>query len=176
MSRKFVTEREIAFINSITRELHQHVVDEEVMYYSIDLQQTEVHRLYNEAVKKTWLPPVKITARVLYENLNSVSNQFGIDSQFKLEVYFHRTELDERHLQPREGDYIEYGQQVYEITSVSESSLVFGQINNKLMVKCTCVPSREQQFQIGGQSDQGKDNTHPITNAKSIVNPTKGPP
>jgi hypothetical protein len=45
MSRKFVTDREIKFINSITRELHQHVVDEEILYYAIDLSNTQVHRL-----------------------------------------------------------------------------------------------------------------------------------
>ena len=45
MPRKFVGTREIAFVNSITRELHQHVVDEEIFYYAsyIHLVFVDIH-------------------------------------------------------------------------------------------------------------------------------------
>lgn len=165
MPRKFVTDREIAFVNSIVRELHQHVVDEEIYYYSIMLDQTRANDLYNEAIKKKWAPPVKVTARVMYENLSSKAGLFNLDSQYASEVYFHTQELIERNLVPREGDFIEYGEQFYEITSVSQPQLIFGQINNKLMTMCKLVPAREQQFSANGASDQNIERTHPLENA-----------
>jgi len=169
MPRKFVGTREIAFINSITKELHQHVVDEEVMYYAIVLDRTKVDDLYNEAIKKVWAAPVKVTARVLYDNPTTKSGLFGPDSEYASEVYFHTQELQERNVKPREGDFVEYGQIYYEITSVTQPQVVFGQINNKLMTKCKLVPSRQQQFQAGASSVENIDHSHPIDNKPSFT-------
>jgi hypothetical protein len=167
MPRKFVGTREIAFVNSITRELHQHVVDEEIMYYAILLDKTTVDDLYNEAIKKSWANPVKVTARVLYDNPTTKTGLFGPDSEYASEVYFHTQELDQRNLKPREGDFIEYGQVFYEITSVTKPQVIFGQINNKLMTRCKLTPSREGQFQAGNNSGQNVDHSHPLDNAVS---------
>jgi hypothetical protein len=161
MPRKFVTEREVEFVNSLTRELHQRVVQAEVYYYAIVLDRTDLDDLYNEAVRKTWASPVKVTARILYDNQSAKAGVFGLDSQYVTEVYFHTQELVERNLVPREGDFIEYGQVFY------EPQLVFGQINNKLMTLCKLVSSREGQFQAGSLSEQNIDRSHPIENAES---------
>lgn len=162
MSRKFVTDREIAFINAINHELIQRVVGQEVKYYALVLDKTQVHRLYNEAVKKTWAAPVEVNARVLYDNANTKSTALGQDSEYSVEVYFLTQELVERNVVAREGDFVEFGQVFFEIVSVTQPQIVFGQINNKIMTKCICVPSREGQFQAGGQSDSDKDNSHPV--------------
>lgn len=167
MPRKFVGTREIAFVNSITRELHQHVVDEEVYYYAILLDRTKVDDLYNEAIKKAWAPPVKVTARVLYDNTTTKSGLFGPDSEYASEVYFHTQELNERNLRPREGDFVEYGQVFYEITSVTKPQLIYGQVNNKLMTKCKLVPAREEQFAALGDSAKNRDNSHQLDNQRS---------
>jgi hypothetical protein len=169
MARKFVGTREIAFVNSIIRELHQHVVDEEVMYYAVLLDKTKTDDLYNEAIKKTWAAPVRCTARVLYDNPTTKSGLWGSDSDYASEVYFHTQELNERNLKPREGDFIEYGQQYYEITSVTKPQLIFGQVNNKLMTKCKLVVAREQQFSNGATSNQNVDRTHPLDNKPSFT-------
>jgi hypothetical protein len=169
MARKFVGTREIAFVNSIIRELHQHVVDEEILYYAIQLDRTKVDDLYNEAIKKVWAAPVRCTARVLYDNPTTKSGLWGSDSEYASEVYFHTTELNERNIKPREGDFIEYGQVFYEITSVTKPQLIFGQINNKLMTKCKLVPSREGQFAAGNVSAQNVDRTHQLDNKQSFT-------
>lgn len=158
---KFVTDREIAFINAINKELLQRVVGQEIKYYAINLPQTQVHRLYQEAVKKTWAAPVNINALVLYDNPTVKSTNFGQDSDYSAEVYFHTQELTERNVRPREGDFVEFGQVFFEITAVTQPQIVFGEINNKIMTKCVCVPSRQGQFQAGNQSDQNVDHSHP---------------
>ena len=168
MARKFVLDREIAFINAISKELIQNVVGQEIEYYSINLVQTKTHRLYQEAVKKTWSAPVKVNALVMWNNSGVTSTNFGIDAKYNTEIYFHTQELIERNLVPKEGDFIEFGQVYFEITSVTQPQIIFGQVNNKIMTKCICIQSREGLFQAGSNSGKYIDNSHPIDNAKAI--------
>jgi hypothetical protein len=162
LSRKFITDREVKFINDVNRELIQRVVGQTVHYYAISLERTNVHRLYNEAIKKTWSPPVEIDALVLWDNPSVSTTNLGVDSKYSLDVYFHTLELQDRNVVPREGDFVEYGQVFFEITSVTQPQMVFGQINNRIMTKCTCVPSREGQFQAGNQGSEDVDRSHPV--------------
>jgi len=166
MARKFITERELAFIGRINHELIQKVVGQEVTYYEVDVEKSKSNHLYDEAVEKVWKPPVLVNARVLWDNPTSTTSNFGVDSKYTAEVYFHKLELDERNVAPKEGDFVEFGQVFFEITSVTQPQIIFGQVNNKAMTKCICVPSREGQFQAGGKASEGVDNTHPIENTK----------
>lgn len=168
MARKFITTHELAFISKINHELIQYVVGQEVSYYAISLEKSRVHRLYDEAVEKVWDPPVLVNARVLWDNPQSATSQYGVDSKYTAEVYFHTDELDARNIRPKEGDFVEFGQVYFEITSVTQPQIVFGQVNNRIMTKCICVPSREGQFQAGGKSSEGVDNSHPIENSECI--------
>ena len=165
ISKKFITQRELDFISNVTKELVQDVVEEEVKYYAIELDRTKVHRLYEESINKVWSPPVRINALVLYDNPNVNFGLYGADDKSSLAVYFHVEELKDRNVSVRTGDFVEYGDQFYEILGATEPQLVFGQINNKVMVKCTCAPAREGQFQAGGDSLRGVDNAVPIENS-----------
>ncbi len=169
MARKFITERELAFIDKINKELIQKVVGQEISYHAISLEKSQVNSLYGEAIEKVWDPPVLIYARVLWDNTQSAASAMGVDSKYSAEVYFHRLELIERNVVPREGDFVEFGNVFFEITSVTQPQIVFGQVNNKVMTKCICVPSREGQFQAGSSTTEGRQNVHPIENTKHKV-------
>lgn len=170
MPRKFATQREIDFVNNIAKEVIQKVVGQEVIYYAILPDQTQFNDLYQEAVRKTWAKPVRVNALVRYDNLQEKTVAQGQDEVYQLEVYFHRKELDERNLVPRAGDFVEFGQVFYEISSVTQPQMIFGQVNNLLMKKCMCVPSREGQFAAGGETFERVDNTHPRENAQQQNN------
>ena len=166
MARKFITERELAFIDKINKELIQAVTGQEVNYFAISTEKSSVHKLYDEAVNKVWDAPVKINARVMWNNETTQATSYGLDSKYSCEVYFHKLELQERNVEPKEGDFIEFGKVYFEITSVTQPQIVFGQVNNRLMVKCMCVPSREGQFQNGNSSSENIDNSYDIENTK----------
>lgn len=95
------------------------------------------------------MPPVMINALVQWDNPGVSSTNIGIDSKYTAEVYFHTEELKERNVQPREGDFIEFGKVFFEIASITQPQIVYGQINNRIMTKCTCIPARAGQFQAG---------------------------
>lgn len=162
MARKFITEKELAFIDKINKELLQNVSGQEVIYYAISLEHTQVHDLYNESIDKVWFSPVRINARVEWDNPGVDSTMLSLDSKFNCTAFFHDTELEERNVKPKEGDFLEFGGVVFEITSVTRPQLVYGQVNKKIQVACRCVPSREGQFQIHGDSAKFVDNTHPV--------------
>jgi hypothetical protein len=162
VSRKFVTEREIAFIDAINKELLQDVVQQEVLYYAISQAESQFHPLYGESIRKAWCAPVRTNPLVQWDNPNEESTGAGVDSKYNIEAYFYNAELRERNLVPKTGDFVEFGQIFFEITSVTEPQLVFGQINNKVMTKCVGVPAREGQFQAGNQTDESVDRTHPV--------------
>ncbi len=162
MSRKFITNLEVDYINVITKQLIQNVVGQSIIYYSISVDKSEIKRLYNESVKKTVARPTEINALVKYDNTQTRSIEFGLDSKYELEVYFHNLELAERNVAPTEGDFIEYGRIFFEITSVTQPQLIFGRVDEKVMTKCICVPSREGQFQFGSDASKDKDTSHSI--------------
>src|SRR3990167_11247326 len=161
MSRKFITDREIAFINSINREIYQRVERHEDVYFAISADDTDWDDLYREAVAKTWKPGVRINALVTYDNPNTRSTGLGLDSDYRLEVRFHSQELHDRDVAPKEGDFIEFRKGYFEITSVTQPRLVFGMAEETTMTKCVCVPAREGKFQAGANRDDGVDPTQP---------------
>lgn len=162
VARKFITEKEIAFINKINRELIQDFVGQEIIYYAISEEHTVSHDLYRESIDKVWFSPVKINARVEYDNTVVEASNLTLDSKHELTVWFHNEELNDRNVSPKDGDFVEFSQIVFEITSVTTPELVFGQPNNRIMTRCVCKPSREGQMQVHSDSSRFVDNTHPV--------------
>lgn len=148
----FVGEKEINFFNSINKELIQRVIAQKVIYYSVSEKHTKRNELYDEAISKVVYTPVEVNALVLYKDPVQNADKFSIDTVYSLEVYLHLHELEERNLIPREGDFLSYGNVVYEIEKLTQPQLTFGQINEKVMVKAECRVSRKSQFEVFGQN------------------------
>lgn len=148
MSRLFVTDKEIDFINSITKELVQGVIEQKIIYYSVSEEDTNTHRIYGEAVRKTVFTPVEVNALVLFEEPEQTYSKYTVDTLHRIEVYFHIHELQERNIIPREGDFMKFGSIVYEIQKLTRPQIVFGQMDNEVMVKAECQTSRKSQFEV----------------------------
>lgn len=166
MARKFVTEREATFVDRINKELIQGTAQQYLIYYAISYEESQVHDVYDESVRKEYLQPTRLAARVEFQQLATKTGRGHLDSQYQMVAHVHADELRDRNLRPREGDFVEYGQMVYEIASVLTNQPVFGQIQNKLEVELTCVPSREGQFKAENVTFEDVDNTHPVVNAR----------
>jgi hypothetical protein len=143
---KFVGAKELAFFHAVNRELIQSVIQQEVIYYQIMAEKTNVDSLYNESIKKVWANPVRINALVMYENSTEQITMLPPDSKFNIDIHFHKKELTERNMSPCMGDFVRFGKVMYEILSVSEPQPIAGMMTEQMMVKCPCTPARRGQF------------------------------
>lgn len=146
MSRKFISKKEIAFINRVNRELINDVIGQEVFYYQVMSEKTAANDLYNESIDKVFAPALRLNALVSYENTQEKIGILPPDSTYKIDVMFHNLELSERNLVPKMGDFIQFDNIMFEIYSVSQPQLTFGMIEQKVMTKCNCGPARKGQM------------------------------
>lgn len=166
MARKFITSRELALVDLWNKELIQGTVEQEIIYYAISLEESRVHDVYDEAVYKEYLQPVRINARVEWGQTATTAGGGTADSTYSCKVFLHHQECVERNIVPREGDFIEFGQIVFEITTATWAKPAFGQMNAKLEHELTCVSSREGQFKAENVRIDEVDNTHPVETAR----------
>ena len=148
MSRLFVGPKELSFFTSITKELMQKIIAQKIIYYAVSEKYTKSHSLYDEAIKKTVYNPIEVNALVLYKDPEQTNTSFSIDTIYKTEVYFYIAELQERNLIPREGDFLKFGNIIYEIDKLTRPQITYGQIENEVMVKADCIVSRRSNFDI----------------------------
>jgi len=149
MSRRlFVGDKEIAFFNTLNKELLQQVVGQKVIYYAISAENTNSHWLYEEAMKKAVYTPVEVNALILYKAPEQSSNNFTIDTTYTMEAYFHINELNERQLNPKVGDYLKWNNMLFEIEKATYPQLTFGQLDHEVMVKTECRIARKSQLEV----------------------------
>jgi len=144
----FLGEKERDLVKQVNDEIIERVVGQQVLYFPIDIEHTNYHPLYGEAIEKTFLPPVRVFALVEFggEETNYMSN-IAIDEVAKITVKFHKKRLNQdQDLEVRVGDFVRYGDNYYEIVKNSEPKLLFGQPEHKFEVISECIRSREGLF------------------------------
>ena len=147
MARLFITPRELNFISDITKELLKDVVGQKVYYYSISEIKTKAHGVYNEALQKFYDNPIAIDALV-DNNFQSDTkiDKFGIDAQFKIEVYIQYRDLVDKGINVNIGDFFSFSDIFYEITERVFMRNIYGMPEHKDGVKLVGVKAREGLF------------------------------
>ncbi len=144
----FLGKKERDLVKQVNDELIEKVIGQEVLYYPIDMSRTDFHPLYGEAIKKTYLAPIRIYALVEFtEESTSYLEGVGIDKNWEINVHFHKRRLNEdQNVDVREGDFLLYGEHYYEIVKLSEPRKLFGQVEHTFEVSATCKRSRKGLF------------------------------
>ena len=63
----FLGKKERDLVKQINDELIEKVIGQQILYYPIDMERTDFHDMYGEAVEKTYLPPIRVYALVNVE-------------------------------------------------------------------------------------------------------------
>jgi len=144
----FLGKKERDLVKQVNDELIERVIGQTVVYYPIDIERTNYHDLYGEALRKTFLSPVRVHALVEFDGINTkYSSNIGLDKESSITVHFHKRRLTEdQDLYVREGDFILYGSIYYEIVTLSEPKQLFGQVDHLLEISAKCVRAREGLF------------------------------
>lgn len=144
----FLGKKERDLVKQVNDELVEKVIGQQIVYYPIDMETTDFHDLYGEAIEKTFLPPVRVYALVNFdEEGSSYLDSVGIDGSSQITVHFHRRRLTEdQDVFVREGDFVLYGERYYEIVKTSSSRKLFGQVNQTFEISATCKRARKGLF------------------------------
>ena len=144
----FLGKKERDLVKQVNDELIERVIGQTIAYYSVDIERTNFHDLYGEALTKTFLPPVRVNALVEFDGITTkYSSNVGLDKDSSITVHFHKRRLTEdQDLYVREGDFVLYGKILYEIVTLSEPKQLFGQIDHLLEISAKCIRAREGLF------------------------------
>lgn len=144
----FFNNKERDLVKQVNDELIERVVGQQILYYPLDVDKTNYHSLYGEAIVKTFLSPVQVYALVEWGGIQTqYSADIGMDKMSNITVHFHKRRLTEdQNLFVREGDFLRYGDIYYEIVSLSEPKQMFGQIDHRMTISASCVRAKEGLF------------------------------
>jgi len=144
----FLGEKERDLVKQVNDELIERVIGQQVVYYPISVEHTDYHPIYGEAIKKTFLPPVRVYALVEWDSFETKTDtSYGVDKMAEITVHFHKRRLTEdQDLFVREGDFVLYGSIHYEIVTLSEPKQLFGQVDHRIEISAKCVRARKGLF------------------------------
>jgi len=143
----FTGKKEKDLVKQVTDEVIERVIGVSVLYYPISLKHSNFHPLYGEAINKTYLPPVHVEVLAEWEGEDTATTGFGIDKKSSVTLHFHKRRLTEdQNLFVREGDFVQYGEQKYEIVTLGQPRELFGQPDTKIEVVAKCVRARDGSF------------------------------
>ena len=122
--------RDISFFHVINNELLHNIIEQNVGYYQISLDETSTN-IYGEAEGgiKMYYPPVLVIClidRGDYES--SYDNQIGPDFARDFKFRFLRKDLIAQNVVPQIGDVILWNNDYYEINLVNENQTIVGKV------------------------------------------------
>jgi len=170
----FTGKKETNLVKQVSDEILERVVGQQVVYFPVSVPHSNFHELYGEAVNKTFLPPIRVFASVDWQGSDTTTSNYGIDRKSSIEVKFHKRRISEDlNLFVREGDFILYGNILYEIATVGQPRLLFGKIDEKFEVVASCIRAREGIFRLseveGVADDFDLDSVTACDNANLII-------
>ncbi len=152
MSRLFITQREQSLISDLTKELFRDIVGQKIYYYAVSETKTRNHEIYNESSDKVWDAPIELPALVGSPDRNVKTDIFGPEYLAKIEVFLHYRDLIDIGVNVTVGDFIRWGDTVYEIADISNLRNIYGHAESTDGYKLECVQARKGQIdppQIG---------------------------
>jgi len=133
---KFLQTRDIEFFKSIARELVDDVVQNTIVLFKINMNETKVN-IYGEAMNKTWYPGVEVFALVDKEPESVRYEGFGSETDQNVTFKLDRWMLEEKGIYPEIGDIINWNDGYFEVDNTNEIQLVGGQTYNNFSVVCS---------------------------------------
>jgi hypothetical protein len=147
MARLFLSAREFNFISDITKELIKDVVGQKVYYYPMSEIKTKTHGVYNEALQKVFDNPIEIEALVSSNfHADTKVDQFGVDAQYKIEIYVQYRDLLEKGITVSIGDYFSFSFIYYEISELNYMRNIYGMPDHIDGIKLVGTKVRQSQF------------------------------
>jgi len=117
----FGGERDAALFRKINKELITDIIDTEIYYYKLILDDSK-RNLYGEGKDKVFYNPVKIPTLVDRTNAEQIFDEFGSSYTRNVNFYFLRDTLVEKNVFPEVGDVIVWNdeQHIVDVTFTNQ--------------------------------------------------------
>lgn len=109
----------------IRREFLQDVVEQEILYYKVDLDATQPN-IYGEALEKFYWTPVRLTCLIRRTDQTWTADEFGPDLTRTPSFAFVREDFLDANFRPDVGDIIEWHNNFFEIDAINENQFFLG--------------------------------------------------
>jgi hypothetical protein len=121
----FGSNRDFNLLLGIQRELVHDVIEQEIIYRKLSLE--DIHaNIYGEALEKIYLSPVKLNCMITRGDQVVDIKDFGPDVGREASFAFIRRDLVDVSVVPEVGDVIEWHNDFYEVDTVRENQLFIG--------------------------------------------------
>jgi hypothetical protein len=124
----FGSNRDFDLLVNINRELLKDIIEQEVLYHKLSLEDLEVN-LYGEALQKTYWNAIKMYFLITRGDQVYDVQEFGPDLGREASFAFIRQDLVDSNVVPEVGDVIEWHNDYYEVDTVRENQLFLGRNN-----------------------------------------------
>ena len=127
----FGSSRDISMFRKVNNELLEDIIQQEVEYYVLSLQNTQAN-MYGEASQgKSYFKPVRLTCLLERGDQTYVADdQFGMDVTQQMTFKFLRPKLREVNVLPKAGDIVEVRGLYYELDQINENQFILGKDND----------------------------------------------
>ena len=125
----FGSKRDVRLLRGISRELLHNIIEQDILYYKISLENTETN-LYGESLNKIFFNPVKLNCLITRGDQVQTEDDFGPDLSREASFAFIREDLVDTEVRPEVGDIIKWHEDYYEVDNVRENQLFLGKDNS----------------------------------------------
>jgi hypothetical protein len=121
----FGGQRDMSLFRHLNKELINDVIDTEIYYYKIMLQDTN-RNIYGESKDKVYHNPIKIPTLVDRTNAETIFDDFGASYNRNVNFYFLRDTLVEKNIYAEVGDVIEWNDEQHIVDVVFSNQFFAG--------------------------------------------------
>ena len=122
---RFGSDRDISLMVNIGRELLHDIIEQEILYHKISLEDTDVN-LYGESLSKSYWNAVKLNCLITRGDQIVDIQEFGPDLGREASFAFIREDMVDSNIVAEVGDIIQWHTDFYEVDTVRENQLFVG--------------------------------------------------
>ena len=121
----FGSARDASLVRTVNRELINNLIDTEIAFYKLSLQDTQAN-MYDEADNKVYYAPMRINCLAMKDDKSYADEDGSYDQTRTAEFNFLRDDLKDKNIHIEEGDVLEWDNEFYEIDGVGASQYFAG--------------------------------------------------
>lgn len=121
----FGSVNDVGTLLHIGRELVHDIVEQEVLYYKMSLEDT-IENIYGEASQKFYWTPLHLNCLIRRGDQDYNVKEYGTDLDRVTEFAFFKEDLRDKELLVEPGDIIEWSKSYFEIDGLKENQMFLG--------------------------------------------------